>query len=270
MLVLSRRQHDSVVFPNLNIRVSILRIDGKSVKLGIDAPESVRVLRHEIADEQSVLELPTPRSSERTTIALPAAQSAPSHSAAFHAIRNRMNVMTLGLHLLRRKLELGDLANADDSIHAALQGLEELEQSVAKLRNAPLPRAAASQPRALLIEDNPNESALLAGYLRSCNFDVATASDGVDALEYLNCHAQPDVVLLDMNMPRMDGCTTVQELRSNPDRAGLKIFAVTGRSPDEVGLDRCGSAVNRWFTKPIRPDLLVRELQRELGIVTSA
>jgi CheY-like chemotaxis protein len=187
-----------------------------------------------------------------------------------HALRNRFNVLTLRLHLLRRQLETDAVQDADASIAAALNGLAELEQDVAKLRPTWPLRPQAPAPRALLVEDNPNESELLAGYLRSCNFEVATASNGADALAYLARNEHPDVVLLDMNMPRMDGCATVRELRRNPATAGLKIVAVTGRTREEVGLDRCHQAFNRWFTKPIRPDVLVRELQSELGIVTSA
>ena len=53
MLVLSRGPTDKIVFPNLDITVEILRIGRNRVRVGIDAPKDVRVLRHELADEQS-------------------------------------------------------------------------------------------------------------------------------------------------------------------------------------------------------------------------
>ena len=53
MLVLSRGLTDKIIFPNLDITVEILRIAGNKVRVGIDAPEDVRVLRHELVDEQS-------------------------------------------------------------------------------------------------------------------------------------------------------------------------------------------------------------------------
>jgi len=50
MLVLSRKQNDQILLPNLGVRVEILRIAGNSVRVGIQAPQSVRVLRGELAD----------------------------------------------------------------------------------------------------------------------------------------------------------------------------------------------------------------------------
>ena len=53
MLVLSRREDDKIVFPNLGITVEVLRIAGRSVRLGVKAPSQVRVLRHELAGEEA-------------------------------------------------------------------------------------------------------------------------------------------------------------------------------------------------------------------------
>ena len=53
MLVLSRGLTEKIIFPNLDITVEILRITGNKVRVGIDAPKDVRVLRHELADTQS-------------------------------------------------------------------------------------------------------------------------------------------------------------------------------------------------------------------------
>ena len=52
MLVLSRRQDDKIVFPNLGITVEILKIAGRSVRMGVEAPSDVRVLRHELAQKE--------------------------------------------------------------------------------------------------------------------------------------------------------------------------------------------------------------------------
>jgi response regulator RpfG family c-di-GMP phosphodiesterase len=70
-------------------------------------------------------------------------------------------------------------------------------------------------PRALLIEDNVNERELLAGYLRSYGIETTTANDGQDALDYLSLHALPDVVLLDMQMPRCNGRCFIKKVRAS-------------------------------------------------------
>lgn len=121
-----------------------------------------------------------------------------------------------------------------------------------------------SRPRkALLVEDDHNECELLAAYLRMAGIEVDTAGDGGDALDYLRRQGRPDVVLLDMVLPRCDGPATVRAIREDPAYAGLKIFAVTGHSPEKFPTIRAG--VDRWFCKPLNPAILVRALSKELG-----
>jgi CheY-like chemotaxis protein len=129
--------------------------------------------------------------------------------------------------------------------------------------NAPAQPAAPAQkgsPKALLVEDDHNECELLAGFFRLAGYEVATAADGSDAIDYLRQHERPDVMLLDMMLPRCDGPTTIRRLRDDPAFNDLKIFAMSGFTPDQVGLDCGASGVARWFQKPLNPELLLREL----------
>ena len=101
--------------------------------------------------------------------------------------------------------------------------------------------------------------------LRLSGFAVDTAGDGCDALDHLRSGGRPDVVLLDMALPRCDGATTAREIRRDPACAGLKIFAVSGHSPNEYDLDHGPGGIDRWFHKPLDPAMLLRELTQELG-----
>ena len=97
---------------------------------------------------------------------------------------------------------------------------------------------------------------------------MATAGDGLDALDYLHKGGRPDVVLLDMGLPRCDGPTTVREIRRDPACAGLKVFAVSASAPEQFGwAGQAGreGGVNRWFQKPVNPQELLRELKQELA-----
>jgi carbon storage regulator CsrA len=248
VLVLSRKQNDKVVFPHLGITVQVIRLQGRTVRLGIHAPDDVQVLRHEL---EGVLEGPRP-----------AARPVQERS---HAMRNRVNAATIGLHLLRRQLETGQRANVESTISKVLQELETLESELGSSTAAPRQPPSNRRLRALLVEDNENERELLGGFLRSYDYDVVTAHDGIDALERLDDDAKPDVVLLDLNMPRLDGRATIQRIRSNPSHVGLKVFVVSGSPPDAPGSRPAGA--DRWFRKPIRPDDLVREIDRELSRV---
>jgi carbon storage regulator CsrA len=258
MLVLTRRPNDRILFPRLGIAIHVVRVDGRSVRLGIEAPRDVHIVRHELADQHS--------------------ESAPSPEppALSHAFRNRLQTSLLTLQLLQRQIELDQIepGQIERQLGDVIAQLESLESGAAlpaskgpATSRASAHHDAGRHPRrtALLVEDNPNERALLAGYLQSFDYDVATAGDGADALEYLATHDKPDVVLLDMNMPRIGGAATVQVIRSNPGLAGVKLVAVSGLAPRQANVPVGKDGVDRWFTKPIRPDLLVEQLDRELA-----
>lgn len=249
MLVLSRGPTEKIVFPNLNITVEILRIAGNRVRVGVDAPKDIRVLRHELVDEQSDTDAATRQSHSR------------------HEFRNRLNAANLSLHLLQRQLDAGLAEEADTTLQTALRALDTLNETIGGTTAGDSDVAQSrTSCRALLVEDDANESELLAGYLRMSGFDVDRAMDGVQAMVYLSRHRSPEVVLLDMKMPRMDGPKTVSSIRGNPAYRDVKIFAVSGSAQSECGVPTGPQGVDRWFSKPINPQELVQEMNRELAL----
>ncbi|HVC95546.1 MAG TPA: response regulator [Pirellulales bacterium] len=257
MLVLSRRVNQKIVFPTLQTTIQVLEVHGHTARLGITAPRDVPVAREEILSEVSTRQTPCGDPA--------AAQAAEQPLRELrHLARNQLHTWSLGLALLRGQWDTG----AWDDLETTLEQLES-ELNASRDRFETMAPKASGKGRlarkALLVEDNRNERELLAGFLRMSGFDVATAGDGADALDYLAAEGRPDVVLMDMIMPRCDGPTTVRRIRSNPRWDGLKIFAVSGQQPNEVPLE-CGPAgVDGWFAKPVDPRTLVRELSRELA-----
>ncbi len=241
MLVLSRRLNQKILFPTINTSVQVVSVKPGVIRLGIEAPPEVLVLREEIAGDRKA---PAPAAPDRLRL-----------RELNALLEKRLEVLTAGLDVLRSQLTTGQ---ADDAVFT----LDEVEDEVRLLRQrlageVDRPAPAPKPRRALLVEDNANERELLASFLRSTGIEVATAGDGCDALDYLKSHGQPDVMLLDMGMPRCDGPTTVRAIRRDPHYAGLKIFAVTGRRPEEFDL---GAGVDRWFQKPIDPSVLLRDM----------
>jgi carbon storage regulator CsrA len=250
MLILSRREGEKIVFPALGIVLELQKIKGSTARLGIKAPAEIKILRDELAPD-----------------AVGAPHAPPQQRKLSHAARNHLHTALLALQLSRRQLERGMTLEAEASFARGLAALEQLEAEAEAARPAsPKPAAVSPRCRALLVEDDPNQSELLAGFLRMNGFDVATSDDGARALDYLASHAQPDMVLLDMFMPRCDGPTTVSAIRSNPAFAGIKVFAISGTSPSELGVSTGPSGVNRWFAKPVNPEKLVQELVREVEL----
>ena len=258
MLVLSRRPNEKVLFPSINTAVQVVSIKGGTVRLGIEAPPEVTILRAELQD----------RTAERgatTRLPEPAGSRLPGLR---HLLRNRLNITTVGLGLLRQQARAGlsdEMERTIAKIEEEMQRLQQrLESEAAQTPSQP-PKPARKTRKALLVEDEENERELLAGYLRLAGFAVDTAGDGCDALDHLRAGERPDVVLLDMGLPRCNGATTARQIRRDPACAGLKIYAVSGHSPNDYDLDRGPGGIDRWFHKPLDLALLLCELTQELG-----
>lgn len=253
MLVLSRKLHEKLLFPGFQTAIEVVAIKAGVVRLGIEAPAEVKVIRAEIHDPK--------------TADVPGALSVGLPRELVHQFRNRLNGATLALALLRKQQELGmhqEAGATTERLDQEMQSLRELLGGLEQPAPVPPPAAPKRRRKALLVEDDTNERELLAGFLRLAGLDVDTAGDGVEAMDRLHAR-QPDVVLLDMVLPRCDGPATVREIRRDPACAGLKVFAVSGHAPERFATGDGAAGVNRWFRKPINPEELLRELDLELA-----
>lgn len=252
MLVLSRGRNDKVVFPSLGISVEILRIAGNRVRLGIEAPEEVPVLRHEIAEALGSDDVAVPQSQAKTQLS--------------HGVRNRLNSAALGLHILHKKLEAGNHDDAEATIFKIFNELKSIEEEFDPSTKSPQVLNSDRVLKTLVVEDDANESELMASYLRLSGFAVDTAMDGLQAMVQLAQNDRPDVVLMDMRMPRFDGEKAVAAIRANPDYRGLKIFAVSGTSQKETRVTLGERGVDRWFSKPVNPQKIVDAIHQEVSL----
>lgn len=253
MLVLSRGPEDRIVFPTLGVNVEIIRVDGNRVRVGVDAPREIPVLRHELVDEEGEAK-PCKQPKKQNTKKQPGNKEA-------HDLRNQLNTAHLALGLVEKQLEAGMNDKAMKTLHRALRTFDQLEEHV-----APPAKADPAKRRALLVEDDQGERELLAELLRLSGFEVDTAEDGLQALVYLSRSRAPDVVLMDINMPRLDGAKTIDTIRENPDFASMQVYAVTGEDPDTVDVEVGPCGVDGWFQKPYQPRQLLDHLQTQLGM----
>ncbi len=113
-----------------------------------------------------------------------------------------------------------------------------------------------ARARVLVVEDQHELRELIAHWLETRHYQVSEAADGVDAIELLQAGLEPDVILLDLTMPRMDGRAFLEWLRASPRHQHRRVIVASGYL-DERPVD-----ADRTFAKPFRPDLLERALER--------
>ncbi|WP_049920318.1 response regulator [Halobiforma nitratireducens] len=114
----------------------------------------------------------------------------------------------------------------------------------------------------LLVEDNPGDVRLIQEAFKELSMDVSLASvpDGDEGLEFLTDRAAdesatlPDVVLLDLNLPRTDGFEFLELVRSNPDLTCVPILVLTSSEAKDDVLESYERAANAYLTKPTDPD----------------
>jgi CheY-like chemotaxis protein len=114
---------------------------------------------------------------------------------------------------------------------------------------------AALRHRILVVDDNRDSADSLAMLLRLVGHDVRTAHDGRQALSVAGAY-RPDVVLLDIGLPGMDGFTVARHLRSQPELAGVVLVALTGYGSDEDRSRSQAAGFNHHMVKPVNLDAL--------------
>ena len=117
-------------------------------------------------------------------------------------------------------------------------------------------RGDASSPRALVIDDNQAIRDLIMVNLELEGFEVRCASDGQEGLE-IALTWRPDVITLDVVMPRLDGFDTLERLRSDPVTAQIPVVFVTARIAAEDRRRAERLRADAYITKPFEPAELV-------------
>lgn len=111
-----------------------------------------------------------------------------------------------------------------------------------------------AQPRVLVVDDEPTIREIIADALRESGFDVRSAANGAYALDLLRGWV-PQVIVLDLMMPRMDGVGFSESLRRNPRLAAIPLLLVTAAYAPHAAAERIGARAT--LTKPFELDDLV-------------
>lgn len=123
----------------------------------------------------------------------------------------------------------------------------------------------ATQATVLIVDDTPENLSVL-GELLQPNYRVRAANSGRRALQIARGDPTPDLILLDVMMPEMDGYEVLSELQATPATRNIPVIFVTamdGTQDEERGLER--GAVD-YITKPIRPSIVLARVRTQLDI----
>jgi CheY-like chemotaxis protein len=117
--------------------------------------------------------------------------------------------------------------------------------------------------RILLVDDYPDALEIWGLYLRSLGYAVETADDGLEAVEQA-FRTQPDIIVLDLELPGITGFEAAVRLRRAPQTAGIPLIAATGYSHVKQLDQARDSGFDSIVVKPCEPATLVAEIERLL------
>ena len=138
-----------------------------------------------------------------------------------------------------------------------------LRQVVAK--QGSLARVTQGLGRVLVVDDDEVIRRLIAVNLQLEGFDVETAVDGQDCLDKVT-QIDPDVITLDVMMPRLDGWETAVQLRKAPETAHIKVVLITARAQEDDVAHGTNVGAHAYLTKPFDPGEMIRVVRELAGV----
>ena len=120
-----------------------------------------------------------------------------------------------------------------------------------------------SRPRVLLVDDYPDARELFGEYLQHRGFDVVEATNGLEALQRA-FDAAPDVILMDLSLPVINGWEATRRLKADHRTAGIPIVVLTSHALANASEGAKRAGCDAFLTKPCLPEQVVKEIQKVL------
>lgn len=118
--------------------------------------------------------------------------------------------------------------------------------------------------RILVVEDNPDNMVLIVDVLISLNYEVIQATDGLRGVEMVD-EERPDLVLMDLSLPKMDGWTATRKLKAENDLKAIPIIALTAHAMVGDRERAMDAGCDDYVSKPINIQELATKLKKFLG-----
>ncbi|MBQ9452478.1 MAG: response regulator [Desulfovibrio sp.] len=117
----------------------------------------------------------------------------------------------------------------------------------------------------LVVDDSKTIRNLVAFVLKGEGFKVSTAEDGLDAIEKLSAIDPVDLIVSDVNMPRMDGFTFIKTLRAQDSYKDIPIIVLSTEGQEKDIQYGMSLGANLYMVKPAQPEKMVRNIKMLLG-----
>jgi len=126
----------------------------------------------------------------------------------------------------------------------------------------------SDRPRVLLVDDYPDAREMYTEYLQYSGFDVVEAENGMEALQRA-IDATPDIILMDLSLPVMDGWEATRRLKADERTASIPVVALTGHALAGISEGAKKAGCDAFVTKPCLPEDLVKEIRKILDASSS-
>jgi len=115
--------------------------------------------------------------------------------------------------------------------------------------------------KALTVDDSPTIRHIVAKTLKPLGFEMFQAGDGLEALKVIEEHGKMDLIVLDWNMPNMDGYEFLVEVRKREDLADMKIMMLTTENQRHFIIKAIMAGANEYLMKPFSSDMLIEKVK---------
>jgi CheY-like chemotaxis protein len=178
----------------------------------------------------------------------------------------RVAVDPFTLHL---KQEVKNLASCTGSEQADA-GLSSLQRTgffveIAQARRPQQPRTGTGPLDVVLVEDDPMLAKFTRSYLALNGMTVRLAANRAEVLAEIRRPPRPDLFLLDVMLPDVDGFRLLQRIREHPVLRSVPVIMLTGKATREAVLRGLAGGADGYLTKPFQPDTLMRAVHTVLG-----
>ena len=173
-------------------------------------------------------------------------------------------IKSMGRHLPKIRGLAGATILGDGSVTPVLDLPELLREPSRRVAERPtkpgdVTGIDVNMPYALIVDDSLSARRSLARFMSDSGFQVRTARDGLEAVKIMQTR-QPDLLLVDLEMPRMNGLELTNHVRANDETRDLPVIMITSRSTDKHRQQADAAGVTKYLTKPYAEDELMEHV----------